>query len=117
MKSSADIGLTIFDPDYTRSIRYCLPNKLFEYLMVGLPVLTSSLDAIAEFINTYDVGQIVSSHAPTDVAAAINTMLANRTNLARMRRNALEAAENELCWEKESQQLIGLYQKILKLDS
>jgi len=111
--ASADIGLTIFQPDYTHSIRFCLPNKLFEYLMAGLPVLTSPLDAIAEFIKTYNVGQIVSSLAPADVATAINTMLADRIALARMSRNALEAAENELCWEKESPQLTGLYQKIL----
>ena len=111
--ASADIGLTIFQPDYTRSIRFCLPNKLFEYLMAGLPVLSSPLDAIAEVLKTYNVGQIVSSLAPADVAAAINIILADRAALARMRLNALEAAKHELCWEKESLQLISLYQKIL----
>ncbi len=111
--ASADIGLTIFQPGYTRSIRFCLPNKLFEYLMAGLPVLTSPLDAIAECIKTYDVGQVVSSLAPAEVANAINAMMADRMALAHMRCHALEAAETELCWEKESPQLIALYQKIL----
>src|SRR5262249_51933615 len=36
--ASADIGLTLFSPQYSLSIRYTLPNKLFEYLMAGLPV-------------------------------------------------------------------------------
>ncbi len=110
--ASADIGLTILPLDYSLSIRLCLPQKFFEYLMAGLPVLTSQLDAIAEVIKTYDVGQIVSSLAPADVGAAINAMLADRAALARMRRNALEAVQRECHWEKESQKLIHLYQKL-----
>jgi glycosyltransferase involved in cell wall biosynthesis len=111
--ASADIGLTIFSTDYTRSIRFCLPNKLFEYLMAGQPVLSSQLDAIAEVIKTYDVGQIVPSLVPSDVGAAINAMLADTSALARMRNNALEAARQEFNWENESQKLIQLYHAIL----
>src|SRR5712692_3423996 len=82
--ASADIGLTLFSPAYSLSIRMTLPNKLFEYLMAGLPVLTSSLDAIVAVINTYDVGQVVTSLAPANIGAAINSMLADHEALARM---------------------------------
>lgn len=111
--ASADIGLTIFQPGYTRSIRYCLPNKLFEYLMAGLPVLSSQLDAIAEVIKTYGVGQIIPSLAPSDIGAAINAMLADTAALAHMHRNALEAARQEFHWENDSQKLIQLYHAVL----
>lgn len=111
--ASADIGLSIFSPDYTRSIQFCLPNKLFEYLMVGIPVLTSELDAVVEVIKTYDVGHIVSSLGPADVGAAINAMLADIPALARMRNNALEAARQEFHWENDSQKLIQLYHAVL----
>jgi glycosyltransferase involved in cell wall biosynthesis len=114
--ASADIGLTLFSPDYSPSIRMTLPNKLFEYLMAGLPVLSSPLDAIEEVINTYDVGRVVSSLAPADVAAAITSMLVDQQALARMRGNALEAARSEFYWEKESQQLIGLYRDVLGIE-
>jgi glycosyltransferase involved in cell wall biosynthesis len=111
--ASADIGLTVLPPDYSVSIRLTLPNKLFEYLMAGLPVLSTQLDAIAEVIRTYDVGQIVSSVAPADIGAAINAMLDDHEALVRMRRNALEVAEREFCWEKESQELVRFYRTIL----
>lgn len=111
--ASADIGLTVLPPDYSLSIRMCLPNKLFEYLMAGLPVLSSPLDAVAEVLTSYQVGQVVSSLTPKDVAVAINTMLADDSALAHMRQNALEVARDEFHWENERQKLVGLYHKIL----
>ncbi len=111
--ASADICLTIFPPDYSLSIRFTLPNKLFEYLMAGRPVLSAQLDAIAEVIKTYNVGQIAPSLAPADLGAAINTMLADTAALARMHNNALEVARQEFHWEKEGSKLIGLYHRIL----
>lgn len=112
--ASADIGLSVLPSDYSLSIQKCLPNKLFEYMMAGLPVLASQLDALAEVIRTYDIGQIVTSPAPADVGAAINTMLADPVALARMHRNCLMAAQHEFYWEKESQKLVRLYHDILE---
>lgn len=111
--ASADIGLNILPVDYSLSIKWCLPNKLFEYLMVGLPVLTSELDAVIEVVETYDVGRVLPSLAPLDVATAINGLLADSNVLEQMRKNALHAAEYEFSWEKERVHLIDLYKDIL----
>jgi glycosyltransferase involved in cell wall biosynthesis len=111
--ASADLGLIVYSPDYAPAIRMCLPNKLFEFLMAGLPVLASQLDAVIDIIRTYDVGQVMSSLAPTDIAEAIDSMLADSDALARMRCNALKVAKQDLNWEQESQQLTGLYHLIL----
>ena len=113
--ASADIGLIVSSPDYSLNVRMSLPNKLFEYLMAGLPVLSSQLPAIAEVINTYDVGQIVSSLVPAEIAAAINAMLEDQAALERMHRNALEAAQHELSWEKEQRKLLRLYYDLLEM--
>lgn len=112
--ASADIGLTIFQPDYSRSIQLCLPNKLFEYLMAGLPVLSTQLDAVAEVIKTYDVGMLLPSLTPADIGATINAMLADTASLTRMCNNALEASSSAFHWEKESLKLIHLYHNILQ---
>ena len=111
--ASADIGLIVFARDFSQSIRWCLPNKLFEYLMAGLPVLSSQLDAVVEVIETYHVGRIVDSLAPTTIASSINAMLADPVALAAMRENALRAAQQEFLWEKEGQKLVQLYERIM----
>lgn len=109
---SADIGLVLYTPEYSLAVKLILPNKLFEYIMAGVPVLATQLDAVAQVITTYDVGRIAPSTKPEDLGAAINAMLADREALARMSRNALEAAKRDLHWEKESKNLVSLYQKI-----
>lgn len=114
--ASADIGLIVYSPDSSLNIRFCLPNKFFEYLMAGVPVLATQLDAIIEVIKAYDVGKIIPSLAPVDIGAAINAMLADRVLLDHLHHNALTAAK-EFCWEKENQQLIRLYHDILAKSS
>jgi glycosyltransferase involved in cell wall biosynthesis len=110
--SSADIGLIVLPPDYSLSIRFCLPNKFFEYIMAGLPVLSSNLDAIAEMIHYYNVGKILSDFTSATIGEAINTMLANPNELTCMHTNTLAAVKCGLTWEDESRQLVQLYQSI-----
>jgi glycosyltransferase involved in cell wall biosynthesis len=111
--SSADIGLIVYEPSYSLNVRMCLPNKLFEYLMAGLPILASPLVAVADILETYEAGQIIPSLAPIDVATGIQTMLKDQAALERMHCNALRAVQHDLCWERESKQLIRLYTDIL----
>ncbi len=111
--ASADIGLTPLAPEQTLTMKWCLPNKVFEYIMAGLPILSAPLEAVQELITRYDVGQTLSSTHPSAVAHAINAMLSDRAARARMHENALRAAR-ELCWENESERLIEVYRKVTK---
>jgi glycosyltransferase involved in cell wall biosynthesis len=114
--ASADIGLIIYEPGSSLNVQMCLPNKFFEYLMAGLPVLTSQLPAVAEIINSYGVGKVVSSLAPADIGAEINAMLADHTALTHMSDSALNAAQKTLCWQQEAKHLLHVYFNILNAD-
>jgi glycosyltransferase involved in cell wall biosynthesis len=59
--SSADCGIAFIE-DISLSDRYCLPNKLFEYIAAGLPVISSGLPDLKKFINTYRVGTAADSN-------------------------------------------------------
>lgn len=110
--SSADMGLIVLPPDYSLSIRFCLPNKFFEYIMAGLPVLSSNLDAVAAMIDHYDVGKVLANVTSLTIGDAINAMLANQEELAAMRMHEFKAVRDGLTWEDESGQLVQLYQRI-----
>lgn len=53
--SSADCGIAFIE-DISLSDRYCLPNKLFEYIAAGLPVISSGLPDLRNFVNMNHVG-------------------------------------------------------------
>jgi glycosyltransferase involved in cell wall biosynthesis len=110
--ASADLGLALFRPEHSLNVRWCLPNKLFEYIMAGLPVLASPLDAVCDLLETAQVGRVVEDMTPEGIAAAMNELLANPLLLQQMHRNALELARDSLCWEQERQHLLDLYAQL-----
>jgi glycosyltransferase involved in cell wall biosynthesis len=111
--ASADVGYNGISPDSSISTRYSLPNKLFEFIMAGLPVVTPQLDACVDIVVCYDVGRVIPSLEPRTIAAAITTMLNDVDELARLRANALRAARQELRWDVESGRIVELYGQIL----
>jgi glycosyltransferase involved in cell wall biosynthesis len=111
--ASADLGLILYTPETSLNVLYCLPNKLFEYLMAGVPVLSSQLPAVAEILTCYEAGQVCPSLEPKVVAASIAATLANGVGMAQWRSNALAASATDLNWEQEQGQLIGLYRRLL----
>lgn len=102
---NADIGISI-DKNNNLNYRYSLPNKLFDYLQMGLPVLASNLPEIAAIITHYNVGEFITAYAPKELAENIQKML-NSASLDDYRKNALVAAA-ELNWDKEKEVLLNL---------
>jgi glycosyltransferase involved in cell wall biosynthesis len=56
------------------SDRYCLPNKLFEYIAAGLPVISSGLPDLKKFIHTYKVGTAADSNDVEGFIQAFNNL-------------------------------------------
>lgn len=102
----ATAGLTLIQPA-CRSYELCLPNKLFEYLAAGLPVLASDLPTIRAFVAPAGVGLIVPPADTEAIAAAMRAVVEPRRN--RELRAAVAAAAAEHRWEREAERLEGLY--------
>ena len=107
----ADLGLTL-DKDTNINYRFSLPNKLFDYINAGIPVLSSNLIEIRNIIETYNIGEILQNHQPKDIAQHINKMLADKLKMLEYKKNTHIAA-NELSWENEEKELIDVYKKYL----
>ncbi|MFK7845040.1 MAG: glycosyltransferase [Rhodothermales bacterium] len=71
---SADIGVTLLE-DTCLNHRYALPNKLFEYLMAGLPVLASDLPEIGRIVEEYDVGRVVYPEDPVEIGHVLQQIV------------------------------------------
>ena len=102
----ADVGLCLIE-DCCLSYRYCLPNKLFEYLAAGLPTIISNLPDMARVIDNFQCGWIVEPNSES-VAAVVNgitpEVLAEKATAAR-------SSRQEFTWEEEEHTLIAVYSK------
>ncbi len=106
--AAADIGLTL-DKDTNINYRFSLPNKLFDYIHAGTPVLASALPEISKIIDKYHVGITIESHDPEHIATKIKYMLVN--DLKTKLQSNLEIAANDLNWENEEKILKQVYLK------
>ena len=97
--AGADLGIALIE-NISKSYFYALPNKLFEYIMAGIPVIVSDLPQMKNIIETYNVGKIVVDLQPENIADTIDSFLQNKSEVEKLRRNCIVAAKN-LNWEKE----------------
>jgi len=112
--AGADLGFALIK-NYCLSYYLSLPNKFFEYLHAGLPVVASNFPEMEQLVNRYDVGATCDPADPNAIARTVRELLAKPEELKRMRDNALEAAK-ELNWEHERKTLIGLYRRLVPED-
>lgn len=105
----ADVGLTL-DKDTNINYRFSLPNKLFDYIHAGIPVLASRLPEICRIVEGYNVGMITESHDPAEIAHCINLMLNDKAARVIWKENLAKAA-SALTWENEENVLKSVYRK------
>jgi glycosyltransferase involved in cell wall biosynthesis len=111
--ASADVGAVLMEP-VNQNLVLSTPNKLFEAIAVGTPVLASDFPEIRRVVIEDPDGPLGVLCDPTsheDVVRALRRMFANpREELADMRERCLRAADARLNWEHEARHLISLYE-------
>jgi len=101
-------------PPKTINQRLTTPNKLFESLMAGVPVVVAGGTATADLVRTAEIGIIVDPWTPAALAQQLANILDRPDELDRLRRNAREAALERFNWETEREALVELYEGIAR---
>jgi len=108
---SADIGMCL-EKDTNLNYRYSLPNKLFDYIAAGIPVIASDLPETGKIISENGSGMIIDRVTPEKISNALSELKDNPVKLAELRRNAAVTSE-KLNWEIESEKVKEFYNKVL----
>ncbi len=102
--ASADIGISLIEP-ITFSYELALPNKLFEYVYAGLPVLVSDLPAMKQFVFDNGVGEIApKTLLPQEVIDALNKLT---TNIEKYR-TAISEKKDNFTYQSQADTLLEL---------
>ena len=106
--SSADYGVFVYENN-CKNIYYCLPNKLFEFLHAGLPVIVANLYELSSFVKSNDIGVVAESTSRESLQKAINEI--ENIDYQKMSQNALNLAK-DYCWENQEKELIKAYKNL-----
>lgn len=109
--ASADAGMVTIENN-CQSHYLSLPNKLFESIQAGIPVIASDLPEIARIVTDYGVGVLMDPEKVDSVVAGIHHLLDNPDRYQAMKAAALRARD-ELTWQVEFPRLLSLYQEVV----
>ncbi|HEX5824807.1 MAG TPA: glycosyltransferase [Candidatus Limnocylindrales bacterium] len=97
----------------TLNLYLSTPNKLFESLAAGVPVVVSSFPAMQAIVldpREGPLGATCDPSRPASIAAAIRSILElDPAAFAALRQRCLDAAQQHWNWEAESAKLTALY--------
>jgi glycosyltransferase involved in cell wall biosynthesis len=106
----ASLGISI-EEDLGLNYRYALPNKLFDYIQAGIPVVVSNLPEMHRIVETYSIGLIAESHDPAYLAGIFRRGLFDN-ELRRSWEPGLETAARELTWENEKSIVTDIFSNL-----
>ena len=83
----------------------CLPNKLFDYMLMGLPVVASDFPLYREVVEPNHCGLTVDPTRPEEIARAMEYLIEHPHEARQMGENGRRAVLEKYNWEKESRKL------------
>ena len=104
----ADLGLALDKPN-NLNYKLALPNKLFDYIHAGIPVLSSNLIEIERIISTHKIGRVINNHDPKHIADQMKTLLFDDHLIDALKTNCQKAAKS-LTWQNETKILRSIYE-------
>ncbi|MFN0032330.1 MAG: glycosyltransferase [Flavobacteriales bacterium] len=102
----ADLGISLDKPLHL-NYALSLPNKLFDYIHMGTPVLVSNLPELRKIVNQFQVGMVCTEVTSLVVADSINKAL-HHPEYPNWKTNCL-AAREQLNWQNEEKVLKEIY--------
>jgi len=103
--AEADLGVLPFARTPGQDL--AMPNKLFEYLHAGLPIVVSECKAMADFVRRHGLGEVAPLADHEAWARAIERVLG--APRYRERREEWEALKREWSWERQERELLAVY--------
>ncbi|MGE0023289.1 MAG: glycosyltransferase family 4 protein [Hyphomicrobium sp.] len=107
---AARAGIVVFAPAPNHLAAQ--PNKLFEYMAAGLPVIASDFPVWRQIVDGAGCGLLVDPGDPAAIAGAMRWILDHPEEASAMGRAGQRAVASSYCWTSEAEKLLALYRKL-----
>jgi glycosyltransferase involved in cell wall biosynthesis len=108
--AEARLGLVLYHPDASHLAAY--PNKMFEYMAAGLPVVASDFPLWRQILRETGAGLAVDPLDAAAIADAVDYLLTHPAEAQEMGRRGRAAVVARFHWEAEATKLLGLYHRL-----
>jgi hypothetical protein len=109
--AASDIGLTL-DKDTNLNYRYSLPNKIFDYFKVDVPLVASNLIEIKKVHDAFPFGILINKVTAKNIAEAISNIVPTSIEYQHWQQQ-IKLASKIYCWENEEKTLEIIYKQFL----
>lgn len=90
---------------------YCTPNKLFEFIAAGIPILASDLPEIRRIIETHHIGMLADLSSAEKTARSIDHFFSDAQRF-KIWQEQVEKARSVICWEREAEKLVAIFEAL-----
>lgn len=111
--SSADVGLIPMQGGW-RNHELTLPNKLFEYIVAGVPLVVSELESLGAFVREHHVGETFPPGDAAALARSVRTVLEDGSRYRAATR--APAVARVASWREQERVLHRAYAEMLGVD-
>jgi glycosyltransferase involved in cell wall biosynthesis len=109
--AGADVGDVVLE-NLSLNNYLAAPNKLFQYMMAGIPVLASDFPEMKEIVEGERVGLTCDPASAEAIAAAIRSLRDDPEGRKAMGRRARGLAESRYNWDAEKDKLLEVYERL-----
>lgn len=110
LTAAADAGVIPYQATCLNN-HYCTPNKLFEFIAAGLPILATDLPEILRLVEGLQIGLVGDTSSSRKMAKLIDDFFSDEQRFANWR-TKVSIASQEVCWEREEKKLIEIYETL-----
>lgn len=92
-----------------------LSTKVYEYMAMGIPYITSDFKYNKKIIDEYNCGIYVNPSDPDEIAEAMRYLISNRATAKKMGENGKNLVESKFNWKDDENRLYELYKKLCSM--
>lgn len=111
LEKQCDLMMAVYDPS-VRNHRYAAPNKFYEALMLGKPLIMAHGTGCSETIEKYDIGEL-TTYSQVAIASVINQLNNRKSDWSAMGERARCLYERCYSWKLMEQRIRTLYTDLM----